>query len=287
MRGLFAERLGFRPMRDELQIDNIDSALRNRLWTNLHDCFLEQLKYERFFASEYAGQWPGELWASYLKLSRTRFPAHSTQFTEELENKLDSSEWYEIYDLIEAVLQLIDRDDEDSDKRHFTDECNRILQEEMSGYRLVNDRFTAVTSEEELTTVESAIEDSPSPVKQHLERSLALLSDRKDPDYRNSIKESISAIEALCRQITDEPKLTLGKALSKIEHSERVDFHPAFREACSKLYGWTSDAEGIRHSLMDKSNLSQEDARFMLVACSTFANYLIVKADKAGIDLHQ
>ena len=39
--------------------------------------------------------------------------------------------------------------------------------------------------------------------------------------------------------------------------------------------------------MMDETNLSQEDARFMLVSCSAFTNYLIVKADKAGIDLRQ
>ena len=38
---------------------------------------------------------------------------------------------------------------------------------------------------------------------------------------------------------------------------------------------------------MDEPNLDQEDAIFMLVSCSAFTNYLIVKADKAGIELRQ
>ncbi|MCY4526092.1 MAG: hypothetical protein OXB89_05735 [Anaerolineaceae bacterium] len=283
MKGLFSERKGFRLMRDELQIDNIDSDLKNRLWNNLYSCFFEQLKYERSFDLEYSGLWPGELWASYLKLPRTRFPAYGTQFTKELENKLDSSEWYEIYDLIEAVLKFLG--DEDMDKSFFTDECNLILQEEMSGYRLVGKRFVAITCEEEIRAVENALEVSPTPVKQHLERGLELLSDPKEPDYRNSIKESISAIETLCRKITEKRRTTLGEALKEIRKNEIVEVHEALAVGFEKIYGWTSDADGIRHSLMDKSILSQEDARFMLVACSTFANYLIVKADKAGINL--
>jgi hypothetical protein len=51
------------------------------------------------------------------------------------------------------------------------------------------------------------------------------------------------------------------------------------------MYGYTSDAQGIRHALMDEPNLSFEDAKFMLVSCSAFVNYLIAKAAKAGISL--
>jgi hypothetical protein len=54
--------------------------------------------------------------------------------------------------------------------------------------------------------------------------------------------------------------------------------HPAFREALSKMYGYTSDADGIRHSLMEESRLDGDDARFMLVTCSAFVNYLKAKA---------
>jgi len=34
---------------------------------------------------------------------------------------------------------------------------------------------------------------------------------------------------------------------------------------------------------MDEPNLDIEDAKFMLVSCSAFVNYLVVKAQKAGI----
>jgi hypothetical protein len=67
---------------------------------------------------------------------------------------------------------------------------------------------------------------------------------------------------------------------------KRINFHPALKEAFDKLYGWTSDAEGIRHGLglMEEPNLEFEDAKFMLVACSAFINFLLEKAAKAGIN---
>ena len=111
---------------------------------------------------------------------------------------------------------------------------------------------------------------------QHLNQSLTLLSDRQNPDYRNSIKESISAVESICKIITQDDKATLGKALKIIE--DKHGLHAALKGSLSQLYGYTSDADGIRHAMSGESNLSYIDAKFMLVACTNFINYLIEKA---------
>jgi len=75
----------------------------------------------------------------------------------------------------------------------------------------------------------------------------------------------------------------LSQAIKVI--TTNIELHSDLQEAFYKLYGYTSDAEGIRHSLMDKPDLDSEDAKFMLVTCSAFANYLKVKAAKAEIEL--
>jgi hypothetical protein len=111
-----------------------------------------------------------------------------------------------------------------------------------------------------------------------LNRSLELFSDRKSPDYRNSIKEAISAVESYCSILTGSPKSTLGQALKQIEKDNNI--HPALKSSFSSLYGYTSDADGIRHALLDDDSLNQEDAKFMLIACSAFINYLRQKEIK-------
>jgi hypothetical protein len=119
---------------------------------------------------------------------------------------------------------------------------------------------------------------------QHLEQALELIANKKSPDYRNSIKESISAVEAMCQLITGNKKATLGDALRQIEGKVGT-LHPAQKDAFSKLYGYTNDAQGIRHALLGETDLDVEDAVYMLVVCSAFINYLISKANKAGIKL--
>ena len=116
-----------------------------------------------------------------------------------------------------------------------------------------------------------------------MKTALELLANRKSPDYRNSIKESISAVEAVCRLITIDQNATLGQAIGKVK--KKVQLHPALERAFDKLYGYTSSADGIRHALLEETDLDFEDAKFMLVSCSAFVNYLVSKSSKAGTRL--
>src|SRR6266567_3196072 len=85
--------------------------------------------------------------------------------------------------------------------------------------------------------------------------------------------------------ITGNQKATLGDALRQLENKLGGGIHPALRNAFNSLYGYTSDAQGIRHALLGESNLDVEDAKFMLISCSAFIDYLFAKARKAGIEL--
>jgi hypothetical protein len=188
----------------------------------------------------------------------------------------NESKWDEKYSFIEFCATF------DDPGSQFKKCINQVLVEELAGYRLIDTYITEITDEKELLEIESAliIDDE---VTVHLKTALNHLSNKKQPDYRNSIKESISGVEAICKKIADNPKGTLTDTLNAIERKGKIKFHGAEKSAFNKLYGWTSDADGIRHSLMDSTNLDQEDARFMLISCSAFINYLKIKADKAGI----
>ena len=65
----------------------------------------------------------------------------------------------------------------------------------------------------------------------------------------------------------------MGELLKHVE--QKAPLHPALKDAFSRLYGYTSDEGGIRHALMDDSRaVTFEEAKFMLVACSAFINYV-------------
>lgn len=139
-------------------------------------------------------------------------------------------------------------------------------------YRVVDDQIVEITDQEEIVAIEEAVRQS-STIKTHLSEALKLMSNRQSPDYRNSIKESISAVEALCREITGES--TLGDAL-RVWEKKGVKIPTFLKSGIEKLYIYTNDKRtGIRHSLMDDTESPTfDEAKFMLVTCSAFVNYI-------------
>jgi len=51
------------------------------------------------------------------------------------------------------------------------------------------------------------------------------------------------------------------------------------------IYGYTSNAHGIRHALLEAGapSVDETDALFMIGACAAFVSYLINKARTAGL----
>jgi len=214
------------------------------------------------------------LWLHHFKQALDTLDHSWGKVLDQLRDHFFQAEWYEVYDFIEFVSTHYD---DDGRNQKFRETCNRFLEREMSAYRFVSDQITRVVDEEEIQSIEDAVSVQQDAVREHLNRALALMSDRKSPDFRNSIKESISAVEALALHILGEKKGTLGALLARVE--EKAGLHPALKTAFSKLYGYTSDADGIRHALLEESDLDFEDAKFMLVACSAFINYTVAKAN--------
>lgn len=149
------------------------------------------------------------------------------------------------------------------------------LRSENSFYQIFSEgKFIPRLLPEQRESLETALGASD-PIRIHLETALRMLSDREHPDFRNSIKESISAVESACKQLTGLNDATLTKALNKLDVTRPL--HEDFRDALQKLYWWTSDASGMRHSLSSAPTVDLADARFMLVTCSAFVNYLLAR----------
>ncbi len=275
---LFSQRRGFKPIKSVMQVDSMDSELRNGLWNALTLYYWEQVELNWISYYKKIDILFKRLWQDYFKKPIDTLKDYWPQTYQEIRKYFFSCKWYEVYDFIEFIANSYP-DEDNLVNPIFMDSCNSVLERELSAYRFVGGKITQITSKEEISEIEEALEIS-NPLKAvntHLKRALDLLADRESPDYRNSIKESI------CNLITKEEKVTLGQALKKIEG--KVSLHPALKSAFSSLYGYTSDAKGIRHALLDEPNISFEDAKFMLVSCSAFVNYLISKATKAGIKI--
>lgn len=284
----FSQGQGIKPMKSIVQIDSMDNDLRDSLWNALTIYYWNEL-ISNFVLNDRTGSVTHHTITNMDSLIVDLQIDYFKTFIDALSDYLTAHKlikiyfydckWNEVYDFIEFVADNY-LDEETNIK--FRELCNIYLEREVSAYRFVNGLISQITSEIEINSIEDALglQDSFKPVSPHIRNALSLLSNRTCPDYKNSVKESISAVEAACQLITDDQGTTLGKALKKIENNIG-SFHPALKEAFEKLYGYTSDADGIRHALLGESKLGFENAKFMLVACSAFTNFLVSKSIKA------
>ena len=272
----FSERQELRSVKSAIQIDSIDGPLRNSLWNVLQsvvwDSHEDRGGYS-YTSSSNLFELFRSYWADYFKSPTDQIPTYIREAIKAIRQYFFECEWYEVYDFMEFTAGFLTKS-----RARFTEISNRSLEREVSGYRFIGDKIVPISSATELDAVETAIQNSGSNTgaRVHLQRALELLSDRQSPDYRNSIKESISAVEAIVVGIAGDSSATLGIALKAI--SQHAPIHPALNRSLTALYGYTSDSDGIRHALLDEPNLDFIDAKFMLVACAAFANYIRAKA---------
>jgi hypothetical protein len=282
----FSERIGKKKPKVEIQFDSMDIELRNGIYNILYLFIFSPIRseyvYNEYLTSSRYYNLAVKIWISFLKEKLNKLPSLKGQFSRYLEDEYEKWDYLQIYDFINFLVEEVDEDEHVFDKYKFIDYLNNVFQKELSGYRFVANKLVPITSEEEINSIEMAIYNSSNDlfnsVNIHLTEALKKISDKNNPDYRNSIKESISAVESICQIILNEPKAELGKALKKLK--EKIHIHPSLEQGFSKIYGYTSDSDGIRHALQSESSVMQEDAIFMLVACSAFVNYLIVKSSK-------
>lgn len=150
---------------------------------------------------------------------------------------------------------------------------NSVFEQEYVGYRIINGEARPISDRIEVGTIEEALSSKYEEVKQHIDKALGFLSDRESPDYANSIKESISAVERMCSIIVGKAT-SLGDALNNLQ-KKGVSVHPQLRSAFEKLFAYTNGASGIRHAgELDGKDATFEEAKFMLVSCCAFVNYL-------------
>lgn len=273
----FSERYGYKKVRELIQVESIDTPLKNKMWGILKIFYWDTAYSSPTSGGCYLSSSANQellnlcerIWFDFLKEPLDALDMNWHSVLEDLRfNYFDNFQWYEIYDFIEFIA--INYPKKEINKR-FMSHLNGVLEQEMSGYRFVDGKITRITDTQEVEVIEKAIHTRESLVSKHLRRALELLSDRSRPDYRNSIKESISAVEALVSKIVGE-KGTLGQLIKSLD--EHVELHSALKSAFEKLYGYTSDESGIRHALMEQDKADFEDAKFMLVTCSAFVNYV-------------
>ncbi len=283
-RKLFSQRYGYSPAELPLQLESMNDDLRVRLWNTLAEVLTFFMTNNRIVSTRIRQILCREIFDAFLKreaddkchlgLNIYDVREIKNRYFEIKNRYFNEAEWFHVYDFIEFIWQQLDAmvryvgDIYEKSRiervlEEFYLSINRVLEEEYAGYRLIDGEIVPVTSEIEIQSIAQALKSTElgrfNTSREHLKKALSLFSDREAPDYENSIKEAISALEALARELTGKSNATLGEAIPDL--AKRLELHPALVGAINKLYGYASDESGIRHSKKRRPTLTHPGRR--------------------------
>ena len=287
LRNGFSDRRNIQPLNTEIQLFDFDERTRVKIVNLIRgwyedDCFCD---YKNCFCESLAKDVFNEYIDRTLDIQIT-FHDDNFLYTY-LYLPIKESSYDEVLTIVEYVTNYFSdchvrkRGDLGIHYEYdYVHDMNELFQKEYVGYRFIDGEITPISDDIEIEEIKQSLDIEFQGCKSHIKKALGFLSDREKPDYKNSIKESISAVESICKIITKSDTATLNEALQKLkEHG--VELHGALKKSFSSLYGYASDEGGIRHAEgLLESKVTFEEAKYMLVSCCAFVNYLIAEYGK-------
>ena len=276
VKGGFSERKGLKHFSDIVQTNDLNERTRNKIYSiiiekfddlfensqgSLKDKFVEYLYKELFSKTE----------RNIPKYGNSYYYYEVFDVIYEIIIKYEYSD---IFTFIEGLIRFFDLADKATYNRYnykneYIKSISNTFKAENVNYKIINNEITDIVDEEQIKSIEETLNNSYKEVSVHYAKAIEQLYSVRD--YDNSIKESISSVESMCQIITKNNKATLGEALKLLKDK----IHPALKGAFDKLYGYTSDANGIRHANgLGEGSSTFEEAKYMLISCSAFVNYL-------------
>lgn len=295
VRGGFSERIGKPTCAVTIQLDEFDDRTRTFISNLLFDFLQITFQNAEQFRKQPYGNIPTPLSSDFCKdLGQDVFSFcnHLKEgyvykwddfYTTNIENVLNNASYNEVLDLLEYICNWLSAKTY-SCSEQFQKSFNSLFQQEYVGYRFVSGQIVPITDELEIREIEQACKTPFDGARTQLQKALGFLSDRENPDYKNCVKESISAVEATCRIIAEKDSATLGEAL-KLLAKHGLKLHPCLNSGIDKLYSYACDQGGVRHAEHEaESIVTFEEAKFMMVTCSAIVNYLVAEYGKHGTE---
>lgn len=186
----------------------------------------------------------------------------------EVQSILENCPWYRIYDIIESFYQQIRA------KAEFEKDVNEYFFEKGIVWKLVHGILETrgeEAFEQEIKDVVDTLGEAKLHTTQYeIREALKDMSKRPTPDITGSVQHSVAALECLCREITGEKNLTLGKLINS---NPQILPKPLDKVVC-EIFGFAS--EQGRH-LREGGAPDYEEAELVVHLSASLCTYLTKK----------
>lgn len=192
---------------------------------------------------------------------------------DEVQDLVFGCEWFRVYDIIEALFASFARDRSGA-AGQFEHEINAYFREEGIGWQLVDGQIVTrgtETFEAVLSGAIDALKDTARPTAAgHIHDALLGLSRRPNADLAGAIYHAMGALEAVARDLSGDPKATLGEAIKR-----NPDLLPKpLDSALSQIWGYASNE--ARH-VQEGREPQRSEAELLVGLAAVVATYLTNK----------
>ena len=212
-RGGFSDRNGIKSENTEIQLKKFDKRTRVQLWNMVSyiygKVYGNQTYYMNNHIQEFLRYVLGEIYSEPVDV---REIYGDDGVFERINETIIDSEVDDILTLVEALIQYWDiylkndlnrkyynRFTNSYYKESLFEVANLYFKREYIGYRFVKNIIVPISDSYEVDTINETLNCKYQPVHEHISKANSLLADRNKPDYENSIKESITAVEAMSK----------------------------------------------------------------------------------------
>ena len=283
MRRSFSQRYGYEPLPEPMRAEELSTNLRQEIWIEVREFLLEkrECSFGIYFFDEQTNRLIERVVGRHTKQPGDTISTKYEQVLSTFKNSILSGEFNQVLDLIEIMVN--DRDITGDFVKRVSNSFQRCA---AAYWRKTSQRpycFVPQSSKEQGEATQEAIktirESNFGGAAAHLRQATEHINARH---YGDSITDSIHAVESVARAIDPKASKTLAPALDSIEKAGLLK-HAALKAAFKKLYGYTSDEQGIRHPLLDQDSpdVGLDEAMFMFGVCASFAAYLAQKHRQA------
>ena len=286
MRLTFSQREGKAPLPEPMRLEYLSKRFRNFVWLYLDEAIedsntgsMHGSMYEQYERSKIH-----DIIKKYTILIKGD-PHDSIEHTSMnhkilLRPLILNGEYHDVLTLIEFVMEKsvhstrpVIRKLDGTLRRLFDSVPIAYTVQQMQNLPTIIPRSSPEAGAATVHAIQTVEQKGSEGAKAHLRKAVKRLNAKQ---YGDSVKESISAVESVARTIDPKASKELRPALDSLEKAD-VLRHKAFIGALNKLYAYTSDEEGIRHSLLDERapDVDLDEAVFMFGACAVFCDYLL------------
>jgi hypothetical protein len=206
-----------------------------------------------------------------------------------LKCRITGLEWYQFYDFVEIVAMKVKEKEIDYNAAFdssrfesflfpsYRQKVNELFSQHKIQWKL-NEAGKLETSlpkdlETRVSAIDSALQDKFEPARVHYSKARSfILSPSKDPE--NSIKESVSAVESVCKTIYPNCA-TLGDSLKAMKKEKLIS--PMLITVFEKFYAYTNAEPAVRHGSDKMSGVDEMDAELALHMSAAFIRTIIAR----------